>query len=103
MLPVNIICRLIALSLTAALAGCATADFTPYVGAQQNWPTAGLTRWPNNGLRYSFASYRLAFTHDAPRVASELEHTSSQMLYSTYRELVLSEEAAKYCIAFRGN
>jgi integrase len=34
--------------------------------------TAGLTRWPKNGLRHSFASYRLAATHDAPRVASEL-------------------------------
>jgi hypothetical protein len=24
----------------AFLCGCAIADFTPYVGAQQNWPTA---------------------------------------------------------------
>lgn len=57
---------------------------------------AELTRWPNNGLRHSFASYRLAATHDAPRVASELGHTSPQMLYSTYRELVLPEEAERY-------
>jgi integrase len=57
---------------------------------------AELTRWPKNGLRHSFASYRLAATHDAPRVASELGHTSPQMLYSTYRELVLPEEAARY-------
>jgi Site-specific recombinase XerD len=57
---------------------------------------AGLTRWPNNGLRHSFASYRLAATHDAPRVASELGYTSPQMLYSTYRELVLPEEADRY-------
>jgi integrase len=57
---------------------------------------AGLTRWPKNGLRHSFASYRLASTHDAPRVASELGHTSPQMLYSTYRELVLPEEAERY-------
>ena len=57
---------------------------------------AGLTRWPRNGLRHSFASYRLAATHDAPRVASELGHTSPQMLYSTYRELVLPEEAERY-------
>ena len=28
-------------AIAAALTGCATADFTPYVGAQQNWPTAG--------------------------------------------------------------
>jgi integrase len=57
---------------------------------------AGLTRWPNNGLRHSFASYRLAAIGDAPRVAHELGHTSPQMLYSTYRELVLPSEAERY-------
>lgn len=57
---------------------------------------AGLTIWPGNGLRHSFASYRLAAIHDAPRVASELGHTSPQMLYSTYRELVFPEEAERY-------
>ena len=57
---------------------------------------AKLARWPNNGLRHSFASYRLAAIHDAPRVASELGHTSPKMLYSTYRELVLPEEADRY-------
>src|SRR5689334_4245724 len=31
---------LIAVSLVAALTGCATSDFTPYVGEQQQWPTA---------------------------------------------------------------
>jgi integrase len=58
--------------------------------------TAKLARWPKNGLRHGYASYRLAATHNAPRVASELGHTSPQMLYSTYRELVLPEEAARY-------
>ena len=57
---------------------------------------AGLARWPQNGLRHSFASYRLAAIHDPPRVSTELGHTSPQMLYSTYRELVLPEEAEKY-------
>jgi integrase len=57
---------------------------------------AGLPRWPNNGIRHSFASYRLAAIHDAPRVSAELGHTSPQMLYSTYRELVLPEEAERY-------
>ena len=58
--------------------------------------TAGLLRWPINGLRHSFASYRQAAIHDAPRVASELGHTTPQILYSTYRELVLPEEAERY-------
>jgi integrase len=57
---------------------------------------AGLARWPNNGLRHSFASYRLAAIHDAPRVSAELGHTSPQMLYGTYRELVLPAEAERY-------
>ena len=57
---------------------------------------AGLARWPNNGLRHSFASYRLAAIHDAPRVSAELGHTNPQMLYSTYRELVLPSEAERY-------
>lgn len=57
---------------------------------------AGLARWPKNGLRHSFASYRLAAIHDAPRVAAELGHASPQMLYSTYREIVLPEEAERY-------
>jgi len=57
---------------------------------------AGLTRWPINGLRHSFASYRLTAINDAPRVAAELGHTSPQMLFSTYRELVLPEEAERY-------
>jgi len=57
---------------------------------------AELASWPNNGLRHSFASYRLAAIHDAPRVASELGHTSPQMLYSAYRKLVLPEDAELY-------
>jgi len=57
---------------------------------------ATLARWPQNGLRHSFASYRLAAIHDAPRVSAELGHTSPQMLYSTYRELVHPEEAVRY-------
>jgi integrase len=57
---------------------------------------SGLARWPKNGLRHSFASYRLAAIHDAPRVAAELGHTTPQLLYSTYRELVRPEEAERY-------
>ena len=57
---------------------------------------AKIARWPVNGLRHSYASYRLAATHDAPRVASELGHATPQLLYSAYRELVLPEEAERY-------
>jgi len=57
---------------------------------------SALSRWSKNGLRHSFASYRLAATNDAAAVAAELGHSTSQMLYSTYRELVLPEEAERY-------
>jgi len=57
---------------------------------------AGLTRWPVNGLRHSFASYRLAATQDAPRVSLELGHTNPRMLYDNYRELVRPDEAERY-------
>jgi integrase len=57
---------------------------------------AGISRWPNNGLRHSYASYRLAALNDAPRVSSELGHASPAMLYNAYRELVLPEEAVRY-------
>ena len=57
---------------------------------------AGLQRWSKNGLRHSFASYRLAATNNAANVAAELGHSTLQMLYSTYRELVLPEEAERY-------
>lgn len=57
---------------------------------------AGIQRWSKNGLRHSYASYRLAATNDAATVAAELGHSTSQMLYSTYRELVLPEEAERY-------
>jgi integrase len=42
--------------------------------------------WPANCLRHSFASYRLADTHDAARTALELGN-SPTMLFTNYREL----------------
>jgi integrase len=57
---------------------------------------AKLTGWRKNGLRHSFASYRLAAIHDAPRVAAELGHTSPAMLYNTYRDVVRPEDAKVY-------
>src|SRR5438094_9949625 len=59
----NTTTRFIAFSLAAALTGCATADFTPYEGAQQKWPTssgafvqtveAGHGPMPKGGLQVS--------------------------------------------------
>jgi integrase len=57
---------------------------------------AELTHWPKNGLRHSFASYRLAATNNAATVAAELGHSTVHLLYNAYRELVHPDEAARY-------
>jgi hypothetical protein len=49
--------------------------------------------WPSNCLRHSYATYRLAATHDAARVALEMGN-SPAMLFRSYRELT-DEETAK--------
>jgi integrase len=57
---------------------------------------AGMTKWPRNGLRHSFCSYRLAATNNAHLLASELGHTTSQLVFQHYREVVTPEEAERY-------
>ena len=57
---------------------------------------AGLAKWPNNGLRHSFASYHLAKHQDAPRLALDMGHVSPHMIFSNYREIVTPEEAERY-------
>jgi integrase len=51
---------------------------------------------PSNAARHSFASYRLADTNDAAKTALELGHTSTTLLFSTYREVATAEDAARY-------
>ena len=48
--------------------------------------------WPNNALRHSYATYRLAAIADAARVALEMGN-SPQKLMTNYRELADQEEA----------
>lgn len=56
---------------------------------------AGL-EWVDNGLRHSFASYRLAAGTEINLVASEMGHTSTKLLYTNYREITTPAEAARY-------
>ena len=51
--------------------------------------------WPANALRHSFATYRLAQTHDAARVALELGN-SPGVLFRNYRELADERDAAAW-------
>jgi len=54
-----------------------------------------LGKWPANALRHSYATYRLAETCDAARVALEMGN-SPQMLFRNYRELADQRDAAAW-------
>lgn len=56
---------------------------------------AGLREWPQNVLRHSRVSYRLAETGDAGRTADEDGH-SQDLLHRHYKALVTPEAAARY-------
>lgn len=56
----------------------------------------GLTKWPKNGLRHSFASYHAAKHKNAPELAADMGHTGVNMLYNHYREVVTPDEAELY-------
>src|SRR5205807_7143635 len=57
---------------------------------------AGITKWPQNALRHGFASYALAHDKDAAKIALELGHTNSNLVFRHYRELVNPRSAAEY-------
>jgi integrase len=51
--------------------------------------------WPQNVLRHSYATYRLAQCQDVARVALEMGN-SPQMLFRNYRELVDEKDAGEW-------
>jgi len=57
---------------------------------------AGIAKWPDNGLRHSFASYHMAHFKNAASTALELGHHDSRITFAHYRELVKPKEAARY-------
>jgi integrase len=57
---------------------------------------AGITNWPSNALRHSFASYYLAAFKDAPALSLELGHVRPQTVFAHYRELVRPSEAERF-------
>lgn len=56
---------------------------------------AGIAKWPENAMRHSFVSYRLAATGNASQTALESGHDQS-ILFAHYRELVRPKAAARY-------
>ena len=57
---------------------------------------AGLSHWPQNGLRHSFASYHMAHFRSAAETALELGHHDAQITFRHYRELVTPGEAERF-------
>lgn len=51
--------------------------------------------WPNNALRHSYASYRMAAIDNAQKVASEMGN-SPEMIYRNYRKLVTKKQAKEW-------
>ena len=57
---------------------------------------AGITEWPDNALRHSFASYHLAHFNNSAALALEMGHTDSGMIFNHYRQLVKPKDAERY-------
>jgi len=59
---------------------------------------AGIEPWPINALRHSFASYYLAHFRKAgvAELALEMGHTSANLVFQHYRELVKPKDAKRY-------
>lgn len=56
--------------------------------------TAGITKWPHDALRRSFATYAVALTSDAPKVALWMGHEGNPtMLHRHYRGLATKAQA----------
>jgi integrase len=56
---------------------------------------AGIEEWPENCMRHSFVSYRLAATQNAPQTALESGHDQA-VLFKHYRELVRPKDAERF-------
>ena len=56
---------------------------------------AGIKEWPDNCMRHSFVSYRLAATGNAAQTALESGHDQA-VLFAHYRELVRPKDAEMF-------
>ena len=58
---------------------------------------AGITEWPKNALRHSFASYHFAAFKNAPLTSSMLgHHSSTQTFEKRYKKRVTPSDAVKF-------
>lgn len=57
---------------------------------------AGITKWPVNGLRHSFASYHLAQFNNSDSTAYQMGHRSTEIVHRYYKALVLKTDAERF-------
>ena len=57
---------------------------------------AGISDWPHNGLRHSFASYHLAAFGDAIKTATMLGHKDPGVVHNHYKALVQKSDAVRF-------
>jgi len=55
-----------------------------------------LRKWPDNGLRHSYATYHLAHHRNAHELALHMGHTDTKLIFAHYRLPVTDKEAASY-------
>ena len=57
---------------------------------------AKIESWPQNALRHSYASYHLAQFKDAAKLALQLGHTHTHLIFQHYRQIVKPVDAERY-------
>ena len=60
------------------------------------WKKAGLTRWPHNALRHTFASMHYAMFGDQAALQMILGQRSAEVLHTNYRALKTRAEAERF-------
>lgn len=63
--------------------------------AMRSVTTVAQVEWKHNGLRHSYASYRVAVIKDIPQVSLEMGN-SPQVIISNYRELVTEKKGKEW-------
>ncbi len=56
----------------------------------------GLTQWPQDGLRHSYASYHLAHFKNLNELATQMGHTNTKLIFRHYRRVVSKSQAVDY-------
>ena len=56
---------------------------------------AGITKWPDNGLRHSFGSYHLAHFQNPNMTALQIGHSTTDMLFKRYRNYRIRKRTLK--------